>query len=152
MENNKHSIANFRFSVIHDFVGGSTLSKSKKRRLLREKASRKWDKPSTGRTRISRSTILKWIKLYEEGGGQLESLYPKDRSDIGKSRTIDKKTELNLLHLRLEMPDVAVPVLIRTMKERNLLLPSKELKLSTVYRFLHKNNLMKPEDNQANVR
>ncbi len=147
-ENEKQRVAIFRFSVIHEFVGGAVLSRTERRQLLKDKCARKWDIPSSDRTRISRSAILRWIRLYNESGGRLESLYPKARSDNGKSRAIDKETSLNLIHLRREMPDATVPVLIRIMKERCLSAPGKDLKSTTVYRFLHAQNLMKPPEGQ----
>jgi len=152
MENEKQRVAIFRFSVIHEFVGGAALSRRERRRLLKEKCARKWDVPFSDRTRISRSAILRWIRLYNASGGQLESLYPKDRSDNGKSRAIDKETGLNLIHLRREMPDATVPVLIRIMNERGLSAPGKGLKTTTVYRFLHAQNLMKPPAGQKQDR
>jgi transposase InsO family protein len=145
-ENEKQSVAIFRFSVIHEFVGGAVLSRVEKRRLIKEKCARKWDIPFSDRTRISRSALLRWVRLYKDSGGRLQSLYPKGRSDVGKSRAIDKETGLNLIHLRREMPDATVPVLIRTMEKRNLLLPGKDLKPTTVYRFLHAQNLMNPPE------
>jgi transposase InsO family protein len=147
-ENEKQRVAIFRFSVIHEFVGGAVLSRTERRRLLKDKCARKWDIPLSDRTRISRSAILRWIRLYNESGGRLESLYPKDRSDNGKSRAIDKETGLNLIHIRREMPDATVPVLIRIMNERDLSAPGKDLKSTTVYRFLHAQNLMKPPEGQ----
>jgi putative transposase len=151
-ENEKQKVAIFRFSVIHEFVGGAKLSRREKRRLLKEKCARKWDIPFSDRTRISRSAIVRWIRLYNDSGGQLESLYPKDRSDNGKSRAIDKETGLNLIHLRREMPNATVPVLIHTMNERGLSAPGKDLKPTTVYRFLHAQNLMKPPEGQKQDR
>jgi transposase InsO family protein len=151
-ENEKQRVAIFRFSVIHEFVGGAALNRRERRRLLKEKCARKWDIPFSDRTRISRSAVLRWIRLYNESGGQLESLYPKDRSDNGKSRAIDEETGLNLIHLRREMPDVTVPALIRSMEQRNLLPPGKDLKPTTVYRFLHAQNLMTPPAGQKQDR
>jgi transposase InsO family protein len=151
-ENEKQRVAIFRFSVIHDFVGGAALSRGEKRRLLKQKCTRKWDIPFSDRTRISRSAILRWIRIYKDSGERLESLYPKGRSDIGKSRAIDKETGLNLIHLRQEMPDATVPVLIRTMEKRSLLLPGKDLKPTTIYRFLHAQNLMKSPDGRKQDR
>ena len=151
-ENEKQRVAIFRFSVIHEFVGGAALSRAEKRRLMKQKCARKWDIPFSDRTRISRSAILRWIRIYKDSGERLESLYPKGRSDIGKSRAIDKETGLNLIHLRQEMPEATVPVLIRTMDKRRLLLPDKELKPTTVYRFLHAQNLMKPPEDQKQDR
>ncbi len=57
-ENEKQRVAIFRFSVIHEFVGGAALSRRERRRLLKEKCARKWDIPFSDRTRISRSAIL----------------------------------------------------------------------------------------------
>ena len=151
-ENEKQRVAIFRFSVIHEFVGGAALSRTEKRRLMKERCALKWDIPFSDRTRISRSAILRWIRIYKDSGERLESLYPKGRSDIGKSRAIDKETGLNLIHLRQEMPDATVPVLIRTMDKRSLLLPGKDLKPTTVYRFLHAQNLMKPPEGQKQDR
>jgi len=151
-ENEKQRVAIFRFSVIHEFVGGAELSRGERRRLLKQKCARKWDIPFSDRTRISRSAILRWIRIYKDSGERLESLYPKGRSDIGKSRAIDKETGLNLIHLRQEMPDATVPVLIRTMEKRSLLLPGKDLKPTTMYRFLHAQNLMKPPEGQKQDR
>ncbi len=150
-EEDKQRIAIFRFGVIHDFVGGAKLNPGERQRLLREKCARKWEIPFSDRTRISRSAILRWVKLYRESGEQLQSLYPKDRADAGKSRAIDQETGLNLIHLRRQMMKAPVGALIRAMKERSLLPPGKELKPTTVYRFLHNHNLMskpggQPED------
>ncbi|MCF8084553.1 MAG: DDE-type integrase/transposase/recombinase [Deltaproteobacteria bacterium] len=149
-ENEKQKVGIFRFSVIHEFVGGAALSRKEKRELLKEKCARKWDIPFSDRSRISRSAILRWIRLYTESGNRLESLYPKDRSDNGKSRTIDEETGLNLIRLRQEMPDATVPVLIRMMKDRDL--SDKNLRPTTVYRFLHNHNLMKPQVGQPDRR
>jgi putative transposase len=151
-ENEKQRVAIFRFSVIHEFVGGASLSRGEQRRLLKEKCARKWDIPFSDRSRISRSAIVRWIRLYNQSGGRLESLYPKGRSDNGKSRAIDKETGSNLIHLRQERPDATVPVLIRIMTERNLFPPGKDLRPTTVYRFLHAQNLMKLLDGQKQDR
>lgn len=75
-EKQKIDIAVFRFSVIHDFVGGLNLEYGQKQKLLREKCARKWVIPFSEKTSISESTILRWIELYEESGRKLESLYP----------------------------------------------------------------------------
>ena len=151
-DSKKQTVAIFRFSVIHEFVGGIRLSRGEQQRLLRDKCARRWNIPFSDRTRLSRGAILRWIRLYKDSGGQLESLYPQDRSDKGKSRAIDKESGLNLIHLRREMPGSTVPVLIHTMKERGLLPPGKDLKPSTVYRFLHAENLMNPPMGQPQDR
>ncbi|MEJ2024452.1 MAG: DDE-type integrase/transposase/recombinase, partial [Deltaproteobacteria bacterium] len=141
----KRDVAIFRFGVIHDFVSGAQLDRGEQERLLREKSLRKWAIPHSRKTRITRTTILRWIKTYRNSNGKLESLYPRDRSDRGQSRGMDEDTALALLHLRKELPRATVPFLIREMTRRRLVSPGIRLNLSTVYRFLHAHNLMKPD-------
>lgn len=66
-ENPKRDVAVFRFGVICDFVNGPKLDHGQKEALIKEKCARKWSIPNSNKTRISRSTILRWIKLYEKG-------------------------------------------------------------------------------------
>jgi len=151
-EEQKMEVAIFRFGVIHDFVSGVHLDRGEQNRLLREKCKRKWSIPHSSRTRLTRSTILRWIKRYQDSNGKLESLHPSDRSDRGVSRGIDEETSLTLISLRKEMPKSTVPYLIETMDKRGLISPGVELNLSKVYRFLHRHNLMNTEQRQPQDR
>jgi putative transposase len=141
-EEQKRQVAIFRFGVIHDFVGGVRLDRGDQQTLLREKCERKYSIPFSQRTRLTRSTVLRWIKRYRESNGKLESLYPPDRSDRGVSRGLDEETALALIHLRKELPKVAVSDLTKTMRKRGLIPPGTPLSLSTVYRLFHRHQLM----------
>jgi transposase InsO family protein len=143
-EDEKQQVAVFRFGVISDFVNGSQLNGAQRRRLLADKCARKWHIPSSTKTRLSKGSILRWIKLYTDSNGKLQSLYPQERSDKGQSRTLDEETALSLINLRCEMPSATVAHLIATMTERNLVTTGIELYPSTVYRFLHQHHLMQP--------
>lgn len=143
-EDQKKQIAVFRFGVIHEFVGGAVLDYGEQQGLLKEKCARKWQIPYSNRTRISRGAMLSWVKRYKESGSRLESLYPKDREDREKSRAIDQHTAENLTVLRKSMLGVTVPALIKVMEQRRLISPGTHLRATTVYRFLHNQNLMKP--------
>ena len=150
-EDEKMAVATFRFGVIAEFVNGPAPEYGEKEQLLREKCARKWDIPHSSKTRISRSTILRWIADYKAGNNKLEALYPKDRNDRGKSRSLDEETSLALIRLRNELPKATAIKLMKQMNERGLVTPGIELNLSTVYRFLHRHDLMarpgkKPED------
>lgn len=150
-EEKKKGVAVFRFAVIHDLVNGIYLDHGEQERLIREKCERKWPIPYSTKTRISRSTILRWVRLYKAGNGKLESLYPGKRSDCGKSRALDEETALSLIRTREELPKATVSRLVEEMKHRGMIIPGRVLPLSTVYRFLHCHNLMgrdrgKPED------
>lgn len=143
-EDEKQQVAVFRFGVISDFVNGTELNRAQRRRLLAEKCTRKWRIPFSAKTRLSKGSILRWIRLYTHSNGKLSSLYPKERSDKGQSRALDEDTALSLTNLRREMPSATIAHLIATMTERNLATAGIDLYPSTVYRFLHQHNLMQP--------
>jgi transposase InsO family protein len=148
-EEQKKQVAIFRFGVIHDFVSGAELSRGEKGRLLMEKCNRKWQIPFSQKTRVTRSTILRWVKMYQEGHRQLEALYPRGRSDRGKSRAIDEETGCALISLRRSFPKAPVDFLISDMERRRLVSPAFTLTAPTLYRFLHREGLMNPTEAQA---
>lgn len=150
-EEQQKEVATFRFGVIHDLVGGAMLQSGEKERLIREKCARKWSIPFSNRTRIGRSTIIRWTKAYQDAGGKLEALYPAVRSDRGRSRSLSDETEAALICLRREKPLATVREIIGEMKRRGLASPDVELNPAAVYRFFHAYGLMKaaapiPED------
>lgn len=138
-EDLKKEIATFRFSVISDLTVGVHLDKGELESLIKAKVEREWKIPSSAQTRISATTIRRWIMFYKESNGDICSLYPKERGDKGNSRTIDKETGLALLHLKSKYPKMMVPDLIHQMEKRQLVSLGKTLNFSTVYRFLHQN-------------
>lgn len=150
-EEKKQQTATFRFGVIHDLVGHIELAPGEQERLIREKCGRKWVIPFSEKTYISRSTLLRWVRLYKDSGGRLESLCTQDRSDQGMTRAMDQETSLALMRLRKELPKATVPRLISEMNKRGSVSPGVILNPSTVYRFLHGHDLMEltspvPED------
>jgi putative transposase len=144
-EEQKKEVAVFRYGIIADFVGATRLDQGEQEKLLRDKCARKWQIPYSGRTRLSRSTILRWVRLYNEGNGKLESLYPQERADQGRGRTLDEETCLTLINLRRQLPKASVPEFIRILHQRQLVPEETPLSRTTVYRFLHRNNLMGKE-------
>lgn len=138
-QDQKKEIAVFRYGVIGDFVNGCRLDRDTKARLIRDKCARRWQIPYSEKTHVSRSTLNRWIRIYN---GDLKSLYPKDRSDRGQSRVPDDDTCTALVNLKRQMPAATVRQLIRQMQKKQLATPGIELSPSTVYRFLHRNGLM----------
>lgn len=145
-EEQKKEVAVFRFGIIAEFVGATRLDRGEQEALLKHKCARKWQIPLSSRTRLSRSTILRWVGRYKGSGNKLESLYPQGRTDNGKTRALDEETSLVLLDLRRQMPKMPVPELIRIMQERQLVTAGTHLGQSTVYRFFHQHNLMGKEE------
>jgi len=140
-EDEKMQVAVFRFSVISDFIHSPSMSRQEKSRLLQEKCSRKWQTPFSEKTRISKNSIRRWIRVYKENNLDLKSLCPHGRDDQGGCRAMDEETRLLLSQLRMKLPLATVPHLIEEMKR---VYPEIKLNNSTVYRFLHKNDLMHP--------
>lgn len=141
----KKQIAVFRFGVIADLVTGGKLDRGEVARLVREKSERRWEIPGTNRTRVSRSTIGHWIRLYRRGGGKLSALYPRDREDEGISRALDSETAEALIKLRGELPHAPIPRLIEELRRRRIVGPQEPLFPSALYRFLHRQGLMHPQ-------
>jgi len=142
-EEKRSRISAFRFGVIHDLIGDTELEAGEQERLIRDKCDRKWLIPFSDKTRITRSTILRWVRLYKESGGKLNALCNHERSDQGSPRAIDQETGLALIRLREELPKTTVVRLIHEMNVRKLITPGVDLSRSTVYRFLNSNGLNK---------
>ena len=141
-EEKKKQIAVFRFGVIADFVTGVKLHRGEKERLLADKCARQWTIPYSSRSSIGRSTIRDWISSYQNSGSRLEALYPRDRADKGKSRSIDNETATNLICVRNELPKATVEALIAIMTKRQLISPGTRLNATNVWRLLHQHGLM----------
>lgn len=151
-EDEKKEVALFRYGVISELVNARDLSRGEQERLIRERCERKWSMPRSGRSRISRSCILSWIKAYKESNREIKSLYPRGRNDKGRSRALDEETGLSLIRLRKEIPKATVPVLIGEMERRNVVTPGIRLAETTVYRFLNSHGLMKQMEKQEDRR
>ncbi len=143
-EEQKKQIAVFRFGAIADLVGGIHLERGERERLIREKCERRWGIPYSDRSRLTRTTIRRWIKRYD---GRLESLYPEDRADTGQSRVLSEETGLALIRVRQTFPKAPVRKLIEQLEHAGW----GKLAPTTAYRFLRDRGLMKaqqiiPED------
>ena len=151
-EEQKQRVAVFRFGIIHEFLDAVRLDHGEQEELLRRKCERRWDIPFSSRSSIGRSTILRWVHQYTESGGKLESLYPQQRNDQGKTRAFDEETSLALVECRQKMPGLTVPTLINIMHNQKLVPAGISLNPSTVYRFLHSHNLMIRENSPVDRR
>jgi len=142
-EQHREDIALFRFGVISELVC-TRLEPGKMTKLIKRKSRQQWQIPHSGRTRISASTIRRWVRRYKQNGCQLSALYPANRSDRGRSRKVDEETILSMVRLRKEMPGVPVNLLLKEMVKRNLCPPDQCISLSTAYRILKQEGLSGP--------
>ncbi len=139
-EKQREEIALFRFGVISDLVC-SRLNPGEMAERIREKSGQRWNIPYSGRTRVSESTIRRWVTLYLNSGRQLSVLSPQERSDRGRSRRVDEETVLSLVKLRKEMPGLPVVGLLEEMEKRKLSPPGMAISLTTAYRILKQEGL-----------
>lgn len=140
----KEKVAIFRFGIIFPLVECNVHEQwGEKESILKELVSKEWDIPYSNRTFISRATILNWLSRYEKGGRKIEALYPKDRGDRGRSRSIDNETMDALITLRAENPLLSVCRLVERARSSGLLPGEKEVSMATVYRFMKQHKLKK---------
>lgn len=132
----REEIARFRFGVISDLVGAVRLEPGEAARIIRHKSEQRYNIPHSNRTRVSESTIRRWVMRYEAGDRRLSALYPATRADQGKSRRVDEETIAALVKLRQQKPAVPVARLLEEMKEKSLISPGVTLCQSTAYRIL----------------
>ena len=144
-EEEKQRIAQFRFGVIHDLMGDRKLTRGEKERLLKEKSHSQWDIPYSGRSYISRSTIMNWVRRYERSGRRLESLYPSEREDRGATRALDEETALALVNLKKELKGASLPVILKQARVRKILPPDFKVSLATIYRLFKREGFQDEE-------
>ncbi|MCP4160817.1 MAG: transposase family protein [Deltaproteobacteria bacterium] len=137
-------IATFRFGVIADFVVGQSLSYGLRSKLIKNKASKKYLIPHSENTRISESTIKKWVLDYRRAGNRIEGLMPQDRKDKGVYKSLDLSIQMAIKEIKKEKPDLTGVALVEELKHRKYIGVTESLNLSVLYRFLKEHNLKRP--------
>jgi putative transposase len=135
-EEQKKTIATFRFGVIADFVTGVKLTYGDKEMLLRQKVNRSYEIPFSKRTRIGRATILQWVSDYKNAGFRIEGLFPKTRRDKGVLRKLDPSVRLAIKETKKEHPSLTVPALITLLKHKKVIAMNEHINMTSVYRFI----------------
>jgi transposase InsO family protein len=137
-------IAVFRFGLISDLVSQKGMSRGEQEARLQDLVARRWEIPGSPRSSIARSTILRWLALYRQSGGRLESLEPQPRKDRGQSRALNEELESALVKFRKDNPAVSLPVFVIMAKNHAILSatdkgPSKD----SLYRLFKRHGLEK---------
>lgn len=134
-------VATFRFGTIADFVTGAKLAYGEKERLLAEKASRTYEIPGTGKTRISRAALLSWVTLYRKGGYKIDALCPRQRADKGSYPSLSTTLRMAIRTLKDENEHYTVPVIIKKLRLQKIIGADELVNKATVYRFIRQENL-----------
>lgn len=134
----REKIALFRFGVITPLLGVRQKEWGQRAKLLKEISEKQWDIPGSGRSHISKATVLNWLKRFKDSRESLESLHPKARSDKGTSRKIDRETELSLVNLKRDNPTASLPVILEMAKARRIINGDLRMSHATIYRIIRK--------------
>lgn len=134
-------IALFRFGLISPLVSRKGLSRGEQEAIIKGLVSQQHQIPGTGRTSVARSTILRWLSLYQDAGQQLEALKPQPRSDRGRCRALDSETEAALVRLRRELPEVSLPVLLKLARTRRIVASDFSPPKDSLYRLFKRHGL-----------
>jgi transposase InsO family protein len=99
----EQAIMEFRLSVVAE-LADPYLGHGARTRLIKEKASKQWDMPWSGKVSITEATIKNWLEQYHIFGK--EGLKPKQRSDSGISRAIEAADVQAFVDLLLKQPEL----------------------------------------------
>lgn len=144
----KEQIAIFRFGVIFPLLEKKSLAWGEQKKLLQQLSQRQWEIPFSDRTTIGGATILNWLRRYRGGGERIEALFPSDRSDCGRQRSISNETLAALLQLRKEKPSFTIKKVVEEACKRNIITKADRISLPTVYRLfrLHAEETQKKQE------
>lgn len=81
------------------------------------------------------------MRAYEKGGRRLESLYPDERRDKGRSRVMDEESVAALVNLRKQRMGVALPIILKEAREKGILPKGYMVSYATIYRIFKKHGV-----------
>jgi transposase InsO family protein len=140
----REKIALFRFSLINPLLSRTDLGRGDQERMIREVSEREWEIPGSARSRITRATLLRWLKRYQDSGQRLESLQPLDRRDKGRTKCVDAELEAALVALRRELCSTTLPVFLKLASQRGVLPAQVKLSAPSLYRLFQRHGLERP--------
>lgn len=137
-------ISLFRFTIISPLVNRKGMSRGEQEAIIRDIVAKSWEIPGSTRSHVGRSTLLRWVALYEASGRRIESLEPRPRKDRGTSRALTAELEAALILLRKEHPAVSLPVFVKLARNQKIITaqdraPSKD----SLYRLFKRHGLEK---------
>jgi hypothetical protein len=146
----RQAIALFRFGIISRLVSRKGMSRGEQEARIREIVAGRWEMPGSARSSIARSTVLRWLSLYQRAGERLESLEPQPRRDRNASRALDRELQAALIALRKQNLSVSLPVFVKIARSRGIVDPERIPSKDSLYRLFKREGIEKdirlPED------
>jgi putative transposase len=109
-------IALFRYGLIASLAHDPPAS-GKLENALRQIAAKRYEIPHSRRTRVSISSIRRYLAAFRKGG--FEALKPHARSDAGTLRAFDQSVLDRALALRAAQPDRTTPMIVEHLKRED---------------------------------
>ena len=131
----------FRFSLIAPILN-NTFTEPTVKAYLETICAKVHDVPHFGKREYAPSTIKGWYLAYRKYG--IEGLYPSERSDKGKSRSLNETAKQYIIDAKTLRPERSAKSIYLELIARGII-TSGNVSLSTVQRFIMHNNLNKPE-------
>lgn len=135
-ENLRQSIALFRYSLIAPLIT-ETFTQSTAKEYLEEISAKEYNTPK-GTREYAPATIKEWLRLYRRFG--IDALYPKIRSDKGKSRNLSNDAKEFIISTKLNSPKRSAKSIYQELIAKGYV-SYDETSLSTVQRFISKSNI-----------
>lgn len=140
-DDKKRDVALFRLAVLGDLVH-TELRRGALRRALETKTSEPWLFPDGKRRHLAAKTIQCWLYAYKKHG--FEGLLPKDRSDLGSSRSIPVDVQELILDMKREDPGRSAPLILRELQNAGVI-GKGDFSASAVTRLLAAHGLSGPQ-------
>jgi putative transposase len=146
----RRAIALFRFGIISPLVSRKGMSRGEQEARIREIVAARWELPGSPRSSIARSTVLRWLSIYQRSGERLESLEPQPRKDRNASRALDGESQAALITLRKGNLGVSLPIFVKMARSLGIVDPDRLPSKDSLYRLFKREGLEKdtrlPED------
>ena len=136
-ENDKNSIALFKYAIIAPIVNNIHETNSKEE-FFRNAASKKYILPNGKETVLTASTIKKWYLDYCRYG--FDCLKPKARNDAGLSRKIPSNCIDKIQSIKEQFPHITGKAIYNKLIEDGDINASN-VSIASLYRFMNSNNL-----------
>ncbi len=148
-ESLRQRIALFRYSLIAPLVT-ETFTQPTAREYLEDVCSKKYDTCRGNKEEFAPETLKDWLRKYRSYG--IDGLYPKGRSDKGKSRKLPDEAKDFIVNTKLSFPKRSAKAIYQELIAKGYI-GYGNISLSTVQRFISKADISKiklePVDRRA---
>lgn len=130
-------IALFRYALIAPLINDTSTAPSKSQ-YYQELAKKKYVLPNGREVMYAAGTFKAWYLDYQKKG--FDALYPKTRSDIGMTRTMDQETKHRIHELKEKFPYITATMVYQKLLEEGFI-TTTSTSLTTITRYIRRNHL-----------